>query len=119
MRFTGIKHPRTRCTGTGNPQRLDGASYHSPLLMRFPICPQLDLLRRADGSAGPWGLRQSGILGWFAIMRWLVIGLLVCLGVLLFAAGALARHIWLHRKKLQHEPQAQLNARETDLGTEP
>ena len=53
------------------------------------------------------------------MMRWLVIGLLVSLGVLLFAAGALTRHIWLHRKKLQHEPQAQLDARDNDLGGEP
>lgn len=65
------------------------------------------------------GVRQSDILEWFAIMRWLVIGLLVCLGVLLFAAGALARHIWMHRKRLQHESHAQLDARESDLGAEP
>lgn len=33
-------------------------------------------------------------------MRWLMIGLLVSLGALLFAAAGAARHIWLHRTKL-------------------
>jgi uncharacterized protein YneF (UPF0154 family) len=37
-------------------------------------------------------------------MRWLMIGLLVSLGALLFAAAGLARHIWLQRKQLQREP---------------
>ena len=32
-------------------------------------------------------------------MRWLMIGLLVSLGALLFAAAGLARHIWLQRRK--------------------
>jgi uncharacterized membrane protein len=39
-------------------------------------------------------------------MRWLIIGLLVSLGVLLLAAVAVARHIWLHRAKLQQAPAA-------------
>jgi hypothetical protein len=37
-------------------------------------------------------------------MRWLMIGLLVSLGALLFAAAGLARHIWLQRKALPREP---------------
>jgi hypothetical protein len=47
-------------------------------------------------------------------MRFLVIGLLVCLGALLFAAGALARHIWLHRKKLQQETPVLPGAQDAD-----
>jgi uncharacterized membrane protein len=37
-------------------------------------------------------------------MRWLIIGLLVSLGVLLLVAVAAARHVWLHRAKLQQAP---------------
>ncbi|HVU45084.1 MAG TPA: hypothetical protein VHD85_03095 [Terracidiphilus sp.] len=44
-------------------------------------------------------------------MRWLMIGLLVSLGVLLLVAAAVARHIWLHRTNLQQAPATQ----ETDL----
>jgi hypothetical protein len=40
--------------------------------------------------------RRSGILGWFAPMRWLMIGLFVSLGALLTAAAGVARHIWRH-----------------------
>jgi len=36
-------------------------------------------------------------------MRWLMIGLLVSLAVLLFAAGGLAFHILLQRAKLRHK----------------
>jgi hypothetical protein len=35
------------------------------------------------------------------MLRWLVIVLLVSLGALLFAAGGVARHIYLQRKKLR------------------
>jgi len=35
-----------------------------------------------------------------------MIGLLVSLGALLFAAGALARHIWLQRASLRSNPDA-------------
>ncbi|HVC46839.1 MAG TPA: hypothetical protein VND90_06300 [Terracidiphilus sp.] len=31
-------------------------------------------------------------------MRWLMIGLIVSLGTLLFVAAGVARHIWLHRR---------------------
>jgi hypothetical protein len=44
-------------------------------------------------------------------MRWLMIGLLVSLGALLFVAAAVARHIWLHRAKLHQAPASH----ETDL----
>jgi hypothetical protein len=37
-------------------------------------------------------------------MRWLMIGLLVSLGALLFAAAGAARHIWKHRTKLDGKP---------------
>lgn len=37
-------------------------------------------------------------------MRWLMIGLLVSLGALLFAAAGMARHIWLRRTKLDRKP---------------
>lgn len=36
-------------------------------------------------------------------MRWMVIGLLVSLGVLLFAAGGVARHIWVERRRTRRE----------------
>jgi len=39
-------------------------------------------------------------------MRWLMIGLLVSLGALLFAAAGVARHIWVQRAQLRHEPAA-------------
>jgi hypothetical protein len=53
-------------------------------------------------------------------MRLLMIGLLVSLGALLFAAGGVARHVWLQRRKHRREMQAALEAaRETDLEVEP
>ena len=39
-------------------------------------------------------------------MRWLMILLLVSLVGLLIAAAGVARHIWLHARKLRHEPPA-------------
>jgi hypothetical protein len=36
-------------------------------------------------------------------MRWLMIGLLVSLGAMLFAAAGVARHIWLRRAHLHHK----------------
>jgi hypothetical protein len=83
---------------------------------------------RPDFSGGfQWGNRigggggkASGILGGFAPMRWLMIGLLVSLGALLFAAGGVARHIWLQRRKHRMERLAALNAtQETDVEVEP
>ncbi len=57
----------------------------------------------------------SGILGWFAPMRWLMIGLLVSLGALLFAAAGVARHIWLQRRLHRREMlAAQGSAHEMD-----
>lgn len=68
----------------------------------------------------PGGGNPSGILGGFAPMRLLMIGLLVSLGALLFAAGGVARHVWLQRRKHRREMQAALEAaRETDLEVEP
>jgi type IV secretory pathway TrbF-like protein len=37
-------------------------------------------------------------------MRWLMTGLLVSLGALLFAAAGVARHIWLQRRKHRIAP---------------
>lgn len=34
-------------------------------------------------------------------MRWLLIALVVSLGGLLLAAAGVARHVWLHRKKMK------------------
>jgi hypothetical protein len=53
-------------------------------------------------------------------MRWLLIALLVSIGGLLLAAAGVARHVWLHRKKLKEAlPQSDavvLNApEESDL----
>jgi hypothetical protein len=47
-------------------------------------------------------------------MRWLMIGLLASLGVLLLVAGAVARHIWLRRKELRSEPNALRDAQNPD-----
>jgi hypothetical protein len=44
-------------------------------------------------------------------MRWLMIGLLVSVGALLLAAAGVARHILLHRTRVQHAP----SGHETDL----
>ncbi|HUX45301.1 MAG TPA: hypothetical protein VMV57_11165, partial [Terracidiphilus sp.] len=46
------------------------------------------------------------ILTRFAVMRWLMIGLLVSLGALLLAAAGVARHVWLHRKALSSQSPA-------------
>jgi hypothetical protein len=39
-------------------------------------------------------------------MRWLMIAFLVSLAALLVAAAGVARHIWLHRARLQSNPDA-------------
>jgi hypothetical protein len=70
--------------------------------------------------SGMGGLNLSAILGWFAPMRWLMIGLLVSLGALLFAAAGVARHILLHRRKLRSKTIAGLDAApRVDLEREP
>jgi hypothetical protein len=62
----------------------------------------------------------SDILGGFAPMRWLLIGLLLSLGALLFAAAGVARHIWLQRKQHGRETLAAREAsQETDVEGEP
>ena len=43
-------------------------------------------------------------------MRWLMIGLLASLAVLLFAAGGLAFHILLQRARLRRKPPARISA---------
>jgi hypothetical protein len=43
-------------------------------------------------------------------MRWLMIGLLVSLGALLFAAAGVARHVWLQRRQHRREMLAALEA---------
>jgi hypothetical protein len=49
-------------------------------------------------------------------MRWLLIGFVVSLGALLFAAAGLARHIWLHHAKLRRESLSRIDSgHETDL----
>jgi uncharacterized iron-regulated membrane protein len=50
-----------------------------------------------------------------------MIGLLVSLGTLLFAAAGLARHIWLQRRKLRDKPPPDDRAvlDENDLESEP
>ena len=57
-------------------------------------------------------------------MRWLMIGLLVSLGVLLFAAAGGVCHIWLHRAKLAPKPPQSADpalgaAEGTDIEVEP
>lgn len=53
-------------------------------------------------------------------MRWLMIGLVVSLGALLFAAAGVARHIWLHRRNPGDEaPTSRLESgEEADLESE-
>ena len=61
----------------------------------------------------------SGILGGFAPMRWLMIGLLMSLGALLIAAAGVARHIWLQRRQHRRETLAAREASsETDVERE-
>jgi len=48
-------------------------------------------------------------------MRWLIIGLVVSLGALLFAAAGVARHVWLHRAKLREEAHAGAREASEDL----
>jgi hypothetical protein len=45
-------------------------------------------------------------------MRWLIIVLLVSLGVLLFAAAGLVRHVWLQRRTLQAKTPAAIDPAE-------
>jgi uncharacterized membrane protein len=53
-------------------------------------------------------------------MRWLMIGLLVSLAGLLFAAAAVARHIWLRRKSPDDgTPAAPGAPKATDVEPEP
>jgi hypothetical protein len=53
-------------------------------------------------------------------MRWLLIGLLLSLGALLFAAAGVARHIWLQRTQHGRETLAAREAsQETDVEREP
>ncbi|MGP8252083.1 MAG: hypothetical protein ACLQHF_08620 [Terracidiphilus sp.] len=49
-------------------------------------------------------------------MRWLMIALLASLAALLLAAAGMARHIWLHRSRLeQQSPPAGESAHETKI----
>jgi len=66
-------------------------------------------------------LNPSDILGWFApMLRWLFIAFLVSLGALLFAAGGVARHIYLQRKMLRQKLPAPIEAvQEADIEVEP
>jgi hypothetical protein len=52
-------------------------------------------------------------------MRWLMIGLLVSLGALLLAAAGVARHIWIHRSRLQTGNAHLDSAHDHDLEREP
>jgi hypothetical protein len=56
-------------------------------------------------------------------MRWLMIGLLVSVGALVFASAGMAYHIWRQRALLRQSPQgfphgAQVLADEVDVETE-
>jgi hypothetical protein len=42
-------------------------------------------------------------------MRWLIVCLLASLVVLLTAALAMARHIWIQHAKLRHEPPSRVD----------
>jgi hypothetical protein len=42
--------------------------------------------------------RPSGILGVAVLMRWLLIGLLISVGALLYVAVAATRHVWRQRR---------------------
>jgi hypothetical protein len=53
-------------------------------------------------------------------MRWLILGFLVSLGALLFAAAGLVRHVWIQRRKHRLRALAALDAaRETDVEVKP
>ncbi len=58
--------------------------------------------------------RTSDILGLVVLMLWLLIGLLISVGALLFVAGAVTRHI-LRQRRLGSEIQAETQAeKQTD-----
>lgn len=52
-------------------------------------------------------------------MRWLMIGFLVSLGALLLAAAGVARHIWLHHRKLRQKSLHDAHAVTDEIGLEP
>lgn len=59
-------------------------------------------------------------LGGSLLMRWLMIGLLVSLAVLLLVAADIARHVWVHHRRLKRAALDALETgKETDLETEP
>lgn len=63
---------------------------------------------------------RSGILGWFAPMRWLMIGFVASLVALLVAAAGMTRHILIHHAKHRREELTRLEAApENDLELEP
>ena len=47
----------------------------------------------------------------FDAMRWLMIGLLVSLALMLIAVAGVARHIWLERARLRSTPDAGATSR--------
>lgn len=51
-------------------------------------------------------------------MRWLMIALLVSLGLLLFAAAGVARHVWRQRSLLRRQTDAAELAEQTEIETE-
>jgi hypothetical protein len=55
----------------------------------------LGLDQARDGKCRP-----SGILGVAVLMRWLLIGLLISVGALLYVAVAATRHVWRQRRAL-------------------
>jgi uncharacterized membrane protein len=56
------------------------------------------------------------MLVWFVPMRWLMIGLIVSLAVLLLAAAGVARYIRIQHVRLRREPPPRSDARQgTDL----
>ncbi|MGA2169538.1 MAG: hypothetical protein ABSG62_15110 [Terracidiphilus sp.] len=82
----------------------------SPRLKPASLRPSGILAYSGSRIAANRAKHQHGHIIWitapFFAMRWLMIGLLVSLGALLFAAGALARHIWLQRASLRSNPDA-------------
>ena len=62
--------------------------------------------------------RASDILGLVVLMLWLLIGLLISVGALLFVAGAVTRHI-LRQRRLGSESQAEKQADGPASDTEP
>lgn len=93
----------------------EGAQY-TPVSAEVFFSESLQALPRRGGKRTS---RSLVFLGGSLFMRWLMIGLLVSLAVLLLVAAGVTRHVWVHRRRLKRDALDALETgRETDLEIE-